>query len=199
MAAALARLEKTISIDADLLSQISCRSLKDAHIEHLKDEFQKLDVVGYDVILILTDWKKLMPTAVTAMLVQFLASRDDLKRAQLVHLDLHGHMDKVLDAIRTNSYYESANCSLKGLEVSLLDVDPKIDFLPKFTGLRALRMYKPEFPATELDHYSLRLFESCPLSDVALVALENDCFEQMLGMLARISHRKPSQKEPEIA
>ena len=188
------RAEKTISIDAGLLSQVSCQALKDAHIEHLKEEFQNLDLVAYDVILILTDWKKLMPRAVTAILVQFLASREESKLAQLVHLDLHGHMQPVLEVMQKNSYYETVACSLKCLELSLLDVDPSSDFLPKFTSLRALRMYKPEFPATLLDHYSLRLFESCPLRDAALVALENDCFEQMLGMLACISHLKRAQK-----
>lgn len=200
--------KKTISIDSRLLMQISDPALKQAHIEHLREDLGLSESLQGDrssrsqrnqsfeeVFLTVTDWDSRMPETATDILVEFLASRSDDSQVCLVHLDLHGTLPRLLSAmLRNRAYFESAASSVETLELSLENVDPLDDFLPRFPNLCALRMYRPEFPFQQdpedlTDQYSMRLLHlNCQsLQDIAIVGLhagQQGIFSTVLRSLA---------------
>eukprot|EP00930_Biecheleria_cincta_P004650 TRINITY_DN105570_c0_g1_i1.p1 TRINITY_DN105570_c0_g1~~TRINITY_DN105570_c0_g1_i1.p1 ORF type:complete len:699 (-),score=117.56 TRINITY_DN105570_c0_g1_i1:1-2097(-) len=190
---------KHICIDASL-----CRvsaSLLESHVKHLKENL--FDKRSCEVSLVITDWDCAMPDIVTDFLVEYLESRADQPHGNfLVQLDLHGKLHRILEAmIRNRVYYESVASSLETLEVSLQGVEPHDDFLPLFPNLRALRMYKPEFPRNiEIpDFFFGRLlhlnFDS--LNDIAVIALLSglSVFRNLLSILADRSQKDECKKQ----
>lgn len=180
--------KRSISIDAKLVNEISCDSLRESYIQNLREDLGLFGRTFYQEIgLTVTDWGSGMPRAITALLVEFLTSRrDDPNIPCLVHLDLHGQLGEVLEAMmRNREYYESMGSSLETLELSL-QVDGQALVLPLFPNLIALRMYKPEFPARGMTDYSIRLLNlNCrSLQDVALVGDDAKIFAKVLAILA---------------
>ena len=178
------RQRRTVAVDAKLLHQISDKDLMQSHIEQLAEE---LGVAGRhktqleEVALVITDWNASMPKEITDILVRFLESRcNDPSQIAVVHLDLHGKLPQILDALlRNREFFESAASSVETLEISLDDADPTKDFLPLFPNLCALRLYRPEFPsnAGDQEHLGLQLLRlnAGTLQDVAIVAVNSDC------------------------
>lgn len=163
-------------------------TLRASHIRNLCEE---LGGGRYEeLILTVTDWNATMPEEITATLVEFLSSRrDDPKCPCLVHLDLHGNVTRLLEAMNQNrQYFESMGSSLEILELSA-DVDGHTleTFLPCFPNLTGLRMYKPAFPTQGMTDYSIRLLNlNCrSLQDVAIVAFEDsNIFHHVLQILS---------------
>lgn len=141
-------------------------------------------------MLTVTDWNATMPEEITAALVEFLSSRrDDPKCPCLVHLDLHGNVTRLLEAMNQNrQYFESLGSSLEILELSAnVDDHTLATFLPSFPNLNALRMYKPAFPTQGMTDYSIRLLNlNCQsLQDVAIVTFEDsNVFRHVLQILS---------------
>ncbi|CAJ1375685.1 unnamed protein product [Effrenium voratum] len=181
---------RSITVDAGLLNSISSESLQRSHFQHLREDLGDSSKHRFqEIALTITDWHQNMPKEVTETLVDFLSSRtDDPKSLCLVHLDFHGKMPEVLAALRGNRFFESQASSVEVVELSLEGVDPSVDFLPLFPNLRSLRMYKPEFPPHDADHYSLRLLalNSQGLQDVAMVRMNSTrgVFDHVMRRLA---------------
>ena len=169
-------------MDAKLLNKISNKDLLRSHIQHFAEDLGmgRPTTCSEELMLVITDWQATMPAEIMDVLVHFLETRtDDPSQLKLTHLDLHGRLPRILEALLSNrKFFESPASSVETLEVSLEQIDPHSDSVPLFPNLRALRMYRPEFPGCTEDvaHVGVRLLKlnAERLRDVAVVALQQD-------------------------